>query len=381
MLGSLFGGTSSNERAMSSQREAAVSAREAAVAKREAAVAKREAAAASAARTSRAAMHAAAQAARRFAAQLSQMARSNSSVPDSGGTLEAGAGVLTNRQESVASPTSVPSSSSSSSKRSRPMGVARGVVSRRRHEQAAAAKAMQMAGQSADPCADEWHTSQCKVAVPHASDRYRGRILETSGLPWGTTFKHTHGFPMYATNAAILSLAATHLLSPVHPEPVHLIRITPLALSCSPMDLGEVLRTRYAENSHGVLVSGLGGSIGSDGATSENGVRVLRHFSNTEDPRGLLHGGFLWIFYTTTLKIYYPGKVCAPLRSRAPKPGPAGLLTTLHAAQAHTGEATRRGPHGAAQVHMARAAPASMGQLCVGGQRGCAEELGAAQAP
>ena len=137
------------------------------------------------------------------------------------------------------------------------------------------------------------------MAVPHSSDRYRPRILDTTTLPW-STFKHTSGFPMYATNAAIMSLSATHLLSPESPEPLHLVRLTPLALSCSPMDLGVVLRTRYAENSHSVLVSGLGTTAS---------ARVLHHFSNAEDPRGLLHGGFLWLFYTTTLKIYYPGKV------------------------------------------------------------------------
>ena len=35
----------------------------------------------------------------------------------------------------------------------------------------------------------------------------------------------------------------------------------------------------------------------------------LLNFSNAEDPRGIVRGAALWLFYTTTIQIYHDGKV------------------------------------------------------------------------
>ena len=58
-----------------------------------------------------------------------------------------------------------------------------------------------------DPCADEWHTAQCRTPVPHASESTAAHVLDTSSV--AKHFKHTHGFPMFATNAAIISSGGT----------------------------------------------------------------------------------------------------------------------------------------------------------------------------
>ena len=139
-------------------------------------------------------------------------------------------------------------------------------------------------------CADEWHTAQCRTPVPHASEAIAPIVLDATSI--APRFRHTHGFPMFATNAAIVSGASVA-------HGVHTLRITPLALSCSSVEMTSILAHRYRDNSHALLVTGL------DAATP----RVLLNFSNAEDPRGIVHRGSLWLFYTTTIQIYHDGKV------------------------------------------------------------------------
>ena len=160
-----------------------------------------------------------------------------------------------------------------------------------------------------NPCADEWHTPQCRSPIPYASASTRPQVLNTGDLA-DRTFKHTHGFPMFATNAAIVGAPSLRL---------HTLRITPMALSCSPIELTRVIASNYRENSHALLVAGLGplrrrsddgrsGALASSSA-AEHAPRVRLNFSNAEDPRGVVQGGHLWLFYTTTIQIYFDGKV------------------------------------------------------------------------
>ena len=119
-----------------------------------------------------------------------------------------------------------------------------------------------------DPCADEWHTAQCRTPVPHASESTAAHVLDTSSV--AKHFKHTHGFPMFATNAAIISSGE----NANNNKGLHTLRITPLALSCSNVELSTIINSRYRDNSHALLVSGL----------DQASPRVLLNWSNAEDP-------------------------------------------------------------------------------------------------
>ena len=143
-----------------------------------------------------------------------------------------------------------------------------------------------------DPCADEWHTAQCRTPVPHASESTAAHVLDTSSV--AKHFKHTHGFPMFATNVAIIISGE----NANNNNGLHTLRITPLALSCSNVELSTIINSRYRDNSHALLVSGL----------DQASPRVLLNWSNAEDPRGLVHGD-LHVFYTATIQIYHQGKV------------------------------------------------------------------------
>ena len=50
---------------------------------------------------------------------------------------------------------------------------------------------------------------------------------------------------------------------------------------------------------------------------------MLLNFSNAEDPRAIVKGGALWLIYTTTIKIYNPGKVKPQELGRMELPTPA----------------------------------------------------------
>ena len=160
---------------------------------------------------------------------------------------------------------------------------------------------------SGSPCTEAWHTPQCRepALVHTASARHTPCVLDTTWLPWGR-FTHSHRFPMFATNAAIVSQApsahaASPLIAPLPlPAPLHVLRLTPLAVSCSPVDMWTVATTNYSENSHALLLSGLAGSH------TSGPPRVLAHFSNAEDPRGIMHAGSVWIFYSTQVKVGLP---------------------------------------------------------------------------